>query len=113
MGRRWESLHRLYAAFAPYFLGHNDPSVNEAVLSVLKSGDGLYGSGTTRLEGGLTELICHNVPCVEAVQFLNTGSEATYQAVRLARAVTGRDNVVVMQCCYNGWHNDVACDFFF
>ncbi len=88
-------------------------SVNEAVLSVLKSGDGLYGSGTTRLEGGLTELICHNVPCVESVQFLNTGSEATYQAIRLARAVTGRDNVVVMQGCYNGWHNDMACDFFF
>jgi len=44
------------------------------------------------------------------VQFLNTGSEATYQAIRLARAVTGRDHIVVMQGGYNGWHDDVSCN---
>jgi glutamate-1-semialdehyde 2,1-aminomutase len=44
------------------------------------------------------------------VQLLNTGSEATYQALRLARAVTGRNHIIVMQGGYNGWHNDVACN---
>jgi glutamate-1-semialdehyde 2,1-aminomutase len=62
------------------------------------------------LEGRLAELICRHVPAVESVQFLNTGSEATAQAMRLARAVTERDHIIVMQGGYNGWHNDVACN---
>ena len=99
-----------HAAFAPHFLGHNDPYVNDAVTSVLQKAASLYGSGTTELEGQLAELICRHIPAVESVQFLNTGSEATCQAIRLARAVTGRDHVVVMQGGYNGWHDDVSCN---
>jgi glutamate-1-semialdehyde 2,1-aminomutase len=99
-----------HAAFAPHFLGHNDPYVTEAVISVLRKGASLYGSGTTELEGQLAELICRNIPAVESVQFLNTGSEATYQAIRLARAVTQRDHIIVMQGGYNGWHDDVSCN---
>jgi len=99
-----------HAAFAPHFLGHNDPYVTDAVISVLRRAASLYGSGTTELEGQLAELICRHVPAVESVQFLNTGSEATYQAIRLARAVTGRDHIIVMQGGYNGWHDDVACN---
>ena len=99
-----------HAAFAPHFLGHNDPYVTDAVISVLRNKASLYGSGTTELEGQLAELVCRHIPAVESVQFLNTGSEATYQAVRLARAVTGRDHVVVMQGGYNGWHDDVSCN---
>jgi glutamate-1-semialdehyde 2,1-aminomutase len=99
-----------HAAFAPHFLGHNDPYVTDAVVSVLRKGASLYGSGTTELEGQLAELICRHIPAVESVQFLNTGSEATYQAIRLARAVTGRDHVIVMQGGYNGWHDDVSCN---
>jgi len=99
-----------HAAFAPHFLGHNDPYVTDAVISVLRKGASLYGSGTTELEGQLAELICRYIPAVESVQFLNTGSEATYQAIRLARAVTGRDHIIVMQGGYNGWHDDVSCN---
>ena len=99
-----------HAAFGPHFLGHNDPYVTEAVMRVLCDGASLYGSGTTVLEGRLGELICRHVPSVESVQLLNTGSEATYQAIRLARAATGRDHIIVMQGGYNGWHNDVACN---
>jgi glutamate-1-semialdehyde 2,1-aminomutase len=99
-----------HAAFAPHFLGHNDPYVTDAVISVLRRAASLYGSGTTELEGRLAELICRHIPAVEAVQFLNTGSEATYEAIRLARAVTGRDHVIVMQGGYNGWHDDVSCN---
>jgi glutamate-1-semialdehyde 2,1-aminomutase len=99
-----------HGAFAPHFLGHNDPHVTEAVMRVLRDGASLYGSGTTTLEGRLSDLICECVPWIDSVQLLNTGSEATYQALRLARAVTGRDHVIVMQGGYNGWHNDVACN---
>lgn len=99
-----------HAAFAPHFLGHNDPHVTDAVVSVLREGASLYGSGTTELEGQLAELICRHIPAVQSVQFLNTGSEATYQAIRLARAVTGRDHIIVMQGGYNGWHDDVSCN---
>jgi len=99
-----------HAAFGPHFLGHNDPHVTEAVLRVLRERNSLFGSGTTRLEGELAELICTHVPAAESVQFLNTGSEATYQAIRLGRAVTGRNHIIRMQGGYNGWHNDVACN---
>ena len=106
-GNRYLDYH---AAFAPHFLGHNDPYVTEAVKRVLRDGASLYGSGTTVQEGLLAEMICEHIASVESVQFLNTGSEATYQAIRLARAATGRDHIVVMQGGYNGWHNDVSCN---
>ncbi len=106
-GNRYIDYH---AAFAPHFLGHNDPYVTEAVTRVLREGASLYGAGTTVLEGRLAELICHCVPAAESVELLNSGSEATYQALRLARAVTGRDHIIVMQGGYNGWHNDVSCN---
>ncbi len=106
-GNRYIDYH---AAFAPHFLGHNDPFVTEAVIRVLRERASLFGSGTTILEGRLAELICEHIPWVESVQFLNSGSEATYQAVRLARALTGRDDIIVMQGGYNGWHNDVSCN---
>ena len=106
-GNRYIDYH---AAFSPHFLGHNDPYVNEAVIRAIDAGASLYGSGTTVLEGRLAELICQHVPSVESVQFLNTGSEATAQAIRLARAATGRDHIIVMQGGYNGWHNDVSCN---
>ena len=106
-GRRYIDYH---AAFSPHFLGHNDPGVRDAVVRVLTNGESLFGAGSTVLEGRLAELICTNIPWVESLQILNTGSEATAQAIRLARAVTGRDHVIVMQGGYNGWHNDVACN---
>jgi glutamate-1-semialdehyde 2,1-aminomutase len=106
-GHRYIDYH---AAFSPHFLGHNDPHVRAAVIQVLKSGESLFGAGSTVLEARLAQLICSHVPWVEAVQILNTGSEATYQAIRLGRAITGRDHVIVMQGGYNGWHNDVACN---
>jgi glutamate-1-semialdehyde 2,1-aminomutase len=106
-GNRYIDYH---AAFAPHFLGHNDAHVTQAVCQVLQEEASLYGSGTTLLEGRLAEMICEHVPSAESVQFLNSGSEATYQAIRLARAITERDHIIVMQGGYNGWHNDVSCN---
>jgi len=106
-GNRYLDYH---AAFAPHFLGHHDPYVTAAVRAAIDSGASLYGSGTTGLEGRLAELICSHIDFVDSVQLLNSGSEATYQALRLARAATGRDHIIVMQGGYNGWHNDVSCN---
>lgn len=106
-GKRYVDYH---AAFGPHILGHNDPYVTEAVIRTLDQAQSLYGSGTTVLEARLAELICQCAPFIESVALLNTGSEATYQAIRLARAATGRDHIIVMQGGYNGWHNDVACN---
>ena len=106
-GNRYIDYH---GAFAPYVLGHNHPEVNAAVERVLRDGSSLFGIGTTALEGALAELICQSVPFADLVCVLNTGSEATYQAIRAARAFTSRDHIIVMQGGYNGWHNDVACN---
>jgi len=106
-GRRYLDYH---AAFGPYILGHNAKCVNDAVAEVVQQGQSLYGSGTTELEGQLASLIAGSAPFIESVALLNTGSEATYQALRLARSATGRDHIIVMQGGYNGWHNDVACN---
>jgi glutamate-1-semialdehyde 2,1-aminomutase len=106
-GRRYIDYH---AAFAPMILGHNDARVNAAVETALRDGASLFGVNTTRLEGRLAELVCESVPFADSVCILNSGSEATYQAIRAARAYTGRDHIIVMQGGYNGWHNDVACN---
>ncbi|HET9027882.1 MAG TPA: aspartate aminotransferase family protein [Trueperaceae bacterium] len=104
-GNRFIDYH---AAFAPYFLGHGDPEVDGAVIDVIKSGASLFGAGTTAWEGELAELIVESVPTLDQVQVTNTGSEATSYAIRLARAHTGRDGVLLVQGGYNGWEDDVA-----
>ena len=98
------------AAFSAVFLGHNDPDVNDAVSAALRDNRVLMGAGPTDREGELAELICGRVPGVEKLQITNTGSEATYHAIRIARAHTGHDDIVIMQGGYNGWHNDVAAN---
>src|SRR5262245_16827399 len=99
-----------HAAFAPQFLGYRHPEIVRAVCDVVTSGSDLFGSGPTELEGRLADMVSTHIPWVERFVLLCSGSEATQQAVRLARAETGRDHVIVMQGGYNGWHNDVACN---
>src|SRR6185503_7310434 len=97
-----------HAAFAPHILGHNDPGVNGAVREAMERGWSLVGSGPTPWEMKLAELIRRAVPTVESVQLANTGSEATAHAIRLSRAWTGREDILLTLGGYNGWHNDVA-----
>jgi len=108
-GKRYIDYH---AGFAPYFLGHNFKPVNEAAAAALMDGDSLFGAGPSVAEGSLARLICENVPAAEKVTLLNTGSEATSLAIRIARAVTGRSHVIVMQGGYNGNHDELACNVF-
>ena len=108
-GKRYIDFH---AGFAPYFLGHNFAPINEAAAKALTSGDSLFGAGPSKAEGQLAELICRNVPAVEKVTFLNTGSEATSLSIRIGRAVTQRSHIIVMQGGYNGNHDELACNVF-
>ncbi len=97
-----------HAAFSPYLMGHNFQPVEDAVIAAIREGQSLMGAGTTIWEGELAELVKACVPNIEKLQITNTGSEATYFALRLARAHTNRDEIIVMQGGYNGWHNDVC-----
>jgi len=108
-GKRYVDYH---AGFAPYFLGHNFRPVNEAAAAALTTGDSLFGAGPSVLEGVLAELIVTHVPAVEKLTLLNTGSEADALAVRIARAVTGKKHVIVMQGGYNGNSDELACNVF-
>jgi glutamate-1-semialdehyde 2,1-aminomutase len=97
-----------HAAFAPHLLGHNNDDVNNAVRRVLDEDWSLFGTGTNALEVRLAELLCKAVASLERVQITNSGSEATAHAIRLSRAWTGREDIVLTLGGYNGWHNDVA-----
>ncbi len=108
-GKRYVDYH---AGFAPYLLGHNFEPVNRAAAGALAGGDSLFGAGLSVLEGQFAELVCRHVPSVEKVTLLNTGSEATSLAVRLSRAVTGRQHVIIVQGSYNGNHDELACNVF-
>ncbi|MBP1932058.1 aspartate aminotransferase family protein [Ammoniphilus resinae] len=95
------------AAFGPFILGHNNRYVNSKVIENLSRED-LFGTGTTELEIELSKLICKHVPSAEQVLFCNSGSEATYHAIRLSRAITERTKIIKFQGCYHGWHDYVA-----
>lgn len=86
-------------ALAAITLGHADPDVNEAVSRQLADGTVFTLSHT--LESDVAERICAMVPSAEMVRFGKNGSDATAGAIRIARAFTGRDHVLM--CGYHGW----------
>ncbi|MER6582641.1 aspartate aminotransferase family protein [Nonomuraea sp. NPDC001023] len=103
-GREFVDYH---AAFGPPLLGHNDPDVAAAVAEAGRTVD-LCGVGVTAGEVELAETLAELVPSVEKVLLTSTGSEATFHALRVARAATGRRLVVKFQGCYHGWHDAVS-----
>jgi glutamate-1-semialdehyde 2,1-aminomutase len=96
-----------HAAFGPPLLGHGDPDVDAAVAATART-VGLMGIGVTEVEVELAERICELVPSAERVLLTETGSEATFHALRVARAATGRRHIIKFQGCYHGWHDSVA-----
>jgi len=82
-------------------LGHNHEKVNEAVIAQLRKGTS--HSLPHRLEVELAERLCDIIPCAEMVRFGKNGSDATAGAVRVARAVTGRE--IILCCGYHGWQD--------
>ena len=95
------------AAYGPPILGYNDPDVDAAVTSTA-SKVGLTGVGVTVQEVELAERLCALIPAAERVLLCSSGSEATFHAIRLARAATGRRHIIKFQGHYHGWHDAVA-----
>ena len=91
-------------SWGPLILGHAHPRVTEALKRVADRGTS-YGAPTA-LETELAELVCDMVPSAQMVRFVNSGTEATMSALRLARAYTSRDKIVKFEGCYHG-HPDM------
>jgi len=87
-------------SWGPLILGHAHPKVVEAVRQALETGSS-FGAPTER-EIELAEHITEAMPAVEQVRFVNSGTEATMSAVRLARAATGRPGILKFEGCYHG-----------
>lgn len=91
----------LVSALASITLGYADKGVNRAVSRQLKRGVSFSLPG--KLEAEVAEMLCEIIPSAEMVRFGKNGSDATSAAVRLARAFTGRDHILV--CGYHGWQD--------
>ena len=87
--------------YGPLLLGHDFPEPVAAAIQSHASNGPMFGA-PTEVEVELAEFVSEHVPSVEMIRFVNSGTEATVSAVRLARGVTGRDKVVVMQGGYHG-----------
>jgi len=87
-------------SWGPMILGHNEEGIRRAVWEALKTGTS-FGAPTTR-EIELAELVVDLVPSVEVVRLVNSGTEATMSAVRLARAATGRPKMIKFRGGYHG-----------
>ncbi|RLD12693.1 glutamate-1-semialdehyde-2,1-aminomutase [candidate division KSB1 bacterium] len=90
-------------SWGPLILGHAHPEVIEAVKKTAEKGTS-FGA-PTELEVRIAEKIIEMVPSVEMVRMVNSGTEATMSAIRLARGVTGRNKIIKFEGCYHG-HGD-------
>jgi glutamate-1-semialdehyde 2,1-aminomutase len=106
-GRRLIDYH---AAYGAVLLGHGYPPQVRRVAEAIEHGV-LFGLGVTEAETQLAEKIVSHVPCAERVLLCGSGSEATFHAIRAARAVTGRSKIVKFQGTYHGFHDYVARNF--
>lgn len=93
----------LINSWGPMILGHNHPMIKEAVIKAMENGTS-FGAPTAR-EVEIAELITNMVPSVEKVRMVNSGTEATMSAIRVARGFTGKDKFIKMEGHYHG-HGD-------
>lgn len=92
-------------AYGPLVLGHAHPEIVKEVAEQLKLGS-TYGVPTQK-EIDLAKLVIDKVPCADMVRFVNSGTEATMSAIRLARAATGKKGIVKFEGSYHGAHDCV------
>ena len=93
----------LINSWGPMIIGHNHTLIREAVIQAMENGTS-FGAPTAR-EIEIAELIINMVPSVEKVRMVNSGTEATMSAIRVARGYTGRDKFIKMEGHYHG-HGD-------
>lgn len=87
-------------SWGPHILGHRHPAVLVSIHRALETGTS-FGA-PTEIESVLAELIVDAVPSIEKVRMVNSGTEATMSAIRLARGYTGRDMIIKFAGCYHG-----------
>ena len=87
-------------SWGPLIVGHAHPEVVEAIRRAAENGTS-FGA-PTELETALAELVCERIPSVEMVRMVNSGTEATMSALRLARGYTGRSKILKFEGCYHG-----------
>ncbi|ARB47140.1 glutamate-1-semialdehyde 2,1-aminomutase [Alloalcanivorax xenomutans] len=87
-------------SWGPMVLGHNTPAVREAVQQAVARG--LSFGAPTEAEVEMADLVCEMVPSMDMVRMVNSGTEATMSAIRLARGHTGRDKIIKFEGCYHG-----------
>ena len=87
-------------SWGPMILGHSDTRIKNALHAQVDLGIG-YGAPTA-LETEMARKVCELVPSIDLVRMVNSGTEATMSAVRLARGYTGRDKIVKFEGCYHG-----------
>ena len=87
-------------SWGPMILGHSDPRIKNALHAQVDLGIG-YGAPTA-LETEMAKKVCELVPSIDLVRMVNSGTEATMSAIRLARGYTGRDKIVKFEGCYHG-----------
>jgi len=90
-------------SWGPMILGHANATVVAAVTAAAKNG--LSFGAPSVVETTLAEMICRFMPSIERVRMVNSGTEATMSAIRLARGFTGRDKIIKFEGCYHG-HSD-------
>lgn len=90
-------------SWGPMILGHADPKVISAVQKRVEKG--LSFGACTELEVELAELICENIPHIEMIRMVNSGTEAVMSALRLARGYTKKNKIIKFEGCYHG-HSD-------
>lgn len=90
-------------SWGPMILGHQHPAVMDAVRDMMNSGLG-FGAPTA-IEIEMADKVCDIMPGMDLVRMVNSGTEATMSAIRLARGYTGRDKIVKFEGCYHG-HSD-------
>lgn len=90
-------------SWGPMILGHAHPEVTKAIIEQVKKGTS-YGT-PTELETEIAKLVVESVPGIDMARFVNSGTEATMSAVRLARGFTKRDKIIKFAGCYHG-HSD-------
>lgn len=90
-------------SWGPLLFGQNPYFIRSAIQEALKNGTS-FGA-PTEMEIQMAELICELVPSIEMVRMVNSGTEATMSAIRLARGYTGKDKIIKFEGCYHG-HGD-------
>jgi glutamate-1-semialdehyde 2,1-aminomutase len=105
--KMWDADGNMYidyvGSWGPMLLGHSHPAVIDRVKRAAEGG--LSYGAPTEIEILIAEKICSMVPSIDMVRMVNSGTEATLTAVRLARAYTGREKIIKFEGCYHG-HGD-------